>query len=115
LAEPVKEHIDNNFNPLSGIQKEDFGGIAPVIVSFLNRCAEMIQKNDYLGFDILITESASLGNQLITLKKRELKRIQGQNSSTKTSLVYLNMIHESQNIVSFATNLLKVSRKFQKE
>jgi hypothetical protein len=115
LAEPVKEHIDNNFNPLSGIQKEDFGRIAPVIVSYLNRCAEMIQKNDYLGFDILIAESGSLGNQLITLKKRELKRIQGQNSSTKTSLVYLNMIHESQNIVSFTTNLLKVSRKFQKE
>jgi phosphate/sulfate permease len=115
LAEPVKEHIDNNFNPLNNIQKEDFGGITPVIVSYLNRCAEMIQKNDYLGFDILITESASLTNQLITLKKRELKRIQGQSSSTKTSLVYLNMIHESQNIVSFTTNLLKVSRKFQKE
>ncbi|MDR1624084.1 MAG: inorganic phosphate transporter [Tannerellaceae bacterium] len=115
LAEPIKEHIDNNFNPLSGIQKEDIGKITPDIVSYLNRCAEMIQKNDYWGFDLLITESASLLNQLITLKKRELKRIQGQNSSTKTSLVYLNMIHESQNVVSFTTNLLKVSRKFQKE
>ncbi|MDR1161777.1 MAG: inorganic phosphate transporter [Tannerellaceae bacterium] len=115
LAEPVKEHIDNNFNPLSDIQKEDFGRILPDIVSFLNRCAGMIQKNDYWGFDILISDSASLLNQLITLKKRELKRIQGQNSSTKTSMVYLNMIHESQNVVSFTTNLLKVSRKFQKE
>ncbi|MDR1202600.1 MAG: inorganic phosphate transporter [Tannerellaceae bacterium] len=115
LAEPIKEHIDNNFNPLSDIQKEDFGKILPAIVSYLDRCAEMIQKNDYLGFDILITESASLLNQLIALKKRELKRIQGQDSSTKTSMVYLNMIHESQNVVSFTTNLLKVSRKFQKE
>jgi hypothetical protein len=115
LAEPIKEHIDNNFNPLSAIQKEDFGKIAPAIVSYLNSCAEMIQKNDYRGFDILISESADLLNQLVALKKRELKRIQGQDSSTKTSMVYLNTIHESQNVVSFTTNLLKVSRKFQKE
>lgn len=115
LTEPIKEHIDNNFNPLSDIQKEDFNSVSKHIVSYLNRCAEMIQKNNYMGFDILVAESTDLVNQLIALKKRELKRIQGQTSSTKTSMVYLNMIHESQNVVSFTTNLLKVSRKFQKE
>ena len=30
-------------------------------------------------------------------------------------MVYLNMIQEVQNVVSFTTNLLKVSRKFQIE
>ena len=35
--------------------------------------------------------------------------------STKVSMVYLNMVQEAQNVVSFTANLLKVSRKFQKE
>ncbi len=45
----------------------------------------------------------------------ELKRIQGQTGSTKVSMVYLNMVQETQNVVSFTSNLIKVSRKFQME
>ena len=75
----------------------------------------MILKNDYNVFYELIAESITLMNQLTALKKGELKRIQGQSGSTKVSMVYLNMVQEAQNVVSFTANLLKVSRKFQKE
>ena len=68
-----------------------------------------------IGFEELIAESITLMNQLTALKKGELKRIQGQSGSTKVSMVYLNMVQEAQNVVSFTANLLKVSRKFQKE
>lgn len=115
LTEPNKEHVDNNFSPLSSVQKEDFGKMTKSIVSFLNRCAAMIQKNDYHRMDDMIAESIALSNQLTVLKKEELKRIQGQSGSTKVSMVYLNMVQEAQNVVSFTANLLKVSRKFQKE
>ena len=115
LAEPCKDHIDNNFNPLSEIQVKEFGGETEVVIAFINRCAYMIHKNTYAGFEELVNESAELNNQLVALKKGELKRIQGQTGSTKVSMVYLNMIQEVQNVVSFTTNLLKVSRKFQIE
>lgn len=115
LAEPMKDHIDNNFSPLSPVQKDDFGKVSEQIISFLRNCATMICKNDYIGFEELIAESITLMNQLTALKKGELKRIQGQSGSTKVSMVYLNMVQEAQNVVSFTANLLKVSRKFQKE
>lgn len=115
LAEPMKDHIDNNFSPLSPVQKDDFGKVSEQIISFLRNCDTMIRKNDYIGFEELIAESITLMNQLTALKKGELKRIQGQSGSTKVSMVYLNMVQEAQNVVSFTANLLKVSRKFQKE
>lgn len=115
LAEPMKDHIDNNFSPLSPVQKDDFGKVSEQIISFLRNCVTMIRKNDYIGFEELIAESITLMNQLTALKKGELKRIQGQSGSTKVSMVYLNMVQEAQNVVSFTANLLKVSRKFQKE
>lgn len=115
LAEPLKEHIDNNFNPLSEIQKTDFREVTGEIVNFLERAAAMIRQNDYRRMEELVEESVTLNNRLIGLKKGELKRIQGQSGSTKVSMVYLNMVQEAQNIVSFAANLVKVSRKFQKE
>ena len=115
LAEPMKDHIDNNFSPLSPVQKDDFGKVSEQIISFLRNCATMIRKNDYIGFEELIAESITLMNQLTALKKGELKRIQGQSGSTKVSMVYLNMVQEAQNVVSFTANLLKVCWKFKKE
>lgn len=116
LAEPLKEHIDNNFNPLSDIQKQDFTDMTAKIVDYLDRCATMIRNNDYSEMDHLVSLSSELHTQLTALKRGELKRIQGQTgSSTKVSMVYLNMVQEAQNIVDFTCNLIKVSRKFQKE
>lgn len=115
LTEPGKEHVDNHFSPLCEVQKEDFGKMTDEIVSFLNRSSVMIESNDYHRMDDLIAESVDLTAKLTLLKKGELKRIQGQSGSTKVSMVYLNMVQEAQNVVSFTANLLKVSRKFQKE
>lgn len=115
LTEPSKEHVDNNFSPLSEVQKGDFGKMTESIIAYLKRSASMIEKNDYHRLDDVVAESVTLTNQLTALKKGELKRIQGQSGSTKVSMVYLNMVQEAQNVVSFTANLIKVSRKFQKE
>lgn len=115
LTEPSKEHVDNNFSPLSEMQKGDFGKMTESIIAYLKRSASMIEKNDYHRLDDVVAESVTLTNQLTALKKGELKRIQGQSGSTKVSMVYLNMVQEAQNVVSFTANLVKVSRKFQKE
>lgn len=115
LVEPCKQHIDNNFNPLDEIQKKDFTGMDNRVISYLNRCAEMIEKNNYEIMPSLVDESNQLVVGLTQLKKEELKRIQGQSGSTKVSMVYLNMLHETINVVNFACNLIKVSKKFQME
>ena len=115
LTEPSKEHVDNNFSPLSEVQKGDFGKMTESIIAYLRRSASMIEKNDYHRLDDVVAESVTLTSQLTALKKGELKRIQGQSGSTKVSMVYLNMVQEAQNVVSFTANLIKVSRKFQKE
>ena len=113
LAEPCKEHIDNNFNPLDDIQKTDFRQMVQEITAYLGRCADMVDKNDYSILPTLVEESGRLNNRLVQLKKEELRRIQGQHGSTKVSMVYLNMLQEATNVVSFSCNLIRVSNKFQ--
>lgn len=115
LAEPAKEHIDNNFSPLSDVQKHDFRAMTEKITDFLNRCAGMVGSNNYTNLYGMVNESALLKEELVALKRAELKRIQGQSGSTKVSMAYLNMVQEAQNVVAFSCNLIKVSRKFQKE
>lgn len=117
LVEPAKEHIDNNFNPLSEEEVHDLKKLMPKITSFLHNCGRMIREREYFNLPNLISESGVLNNQLVQYKRKELKRIQQDDgtSSTKTSLLYLNILHEMQNVLMFTTNLIKVSRKFQME
>lgn len=115
MAEPCRDHIDNHFNPLSDIQKQDFSKAVDRICEYLQKCADKMKENDYSSFKDLVLESSTLSKDLVLLNKEELRRLQGQTGSTKVSMVYLNMIQETKNVVLFSTNLMKVSRKFQIE
>ena len=115
LCEPCFEHIDNNFNPLDAIQKGEFADITEEINTFILRCQERIANNDYSDFKDDLILSSEIRNSLAQLRRGELQRIQSQTGSIKVSLVYLSMIQEAQNIITYTVNLTKVSRKFQSE
>lgn len=113
LCEPCLEHIDNNFKPLDTIQKGEFADITEDIVYLLQVCRHKLDHNDYSNLEQDIRKSNDLNRQLAYLKREELQRIQSQSGSIKVSMVYLTMIQEAQNIVTYSVNLMKVSRKFQ--
>jgi phosphate/sulfate permease len=115
MCEPVLEHTDNNFNPLDKAQKEEFGEIARQILLFIHSCREKVERNDYEELDREVRASNTINNQLSILKREELKRIQRQSGSIKVSMVYLTVLQEAQNVVTYAINIMKVSKKFQTE
>jgi Na+/phosphate symporter len=107
------EHVDNHFNPLDDIQKEELRRASDEVDLFLRKVMDSIRNNDYHRTYDILQYSLVLYSNLTLLKKGELKRIQGQSGSTKLSMLYLSILQETQNIVQFAANMLKVSRKFQ--
>lgn len=115
LCEPCLEHIDNNFNPLDAIQKGEFGDVAEDITYLIQQCRKKLEENNYDHFEEDIRKANDLNAQLSHLKRQELQRIQSQTGSIKVSMVYLTMIQEAQNVVTYTINLMKVSRKFQVE
>ena len=115
LCEPCLEHIDNNFKPLDTIQKGEFADVTEDIVYLLQVCRHKLENNNYNNFEEDIHKANELNGQLAHLKREELQRIQSQSGSIKVSMVYLTMIQEAQNIVTYSINLMKVSRKFQAE
>lgn len=113
LCEPCLEHIDNNFKPLDAIQKGEFSDVTEDIIYLLQICRHKMETNDYESFENELRKANDLNGQLSHLKREELQRIQSQTGSIKVSMVYLTMIQEVQNVVTYTINLMKVSRKFQ--
>lgn len=113
LCEPCLEHIDNNFNPLDVTQKNEFSEVSAKITALISSCREKLNNNAYEDFETDLATANALNAQLAHLKREELKRIQSQTGSIKVSMVYLTMIQEAQNVVTYTINLMKVNRKFQ--
>ena len=115
LCEPCLEHIDNNFNPLDAIQKGEFSDAAENITYLIQQCRKKLENNEYNNMEEEIRHANDLNGQLSLLKRKELQRIQSQSGSIRVSMVYLTMVQEAQNVVTYTINLMKVSRKFQME
>jgi len=115
LCEPCLEHIDNNFNPLDAIQKGEFSDVSEDITYLIQQCRKKMENNEYNDFEEEIRRANDLNGQLSLLKRKELQRIQSQSGSIRVSMVYLTMVQEAQNVVTYTINLMKVSRKFQME
>ena len=113
LCEPCLEHIDNNFKPMDVIQKGEFADVTEDITYLLQVCRHKVENNNYENLENDIRKANDLNGELAHLKREELQRIQGQSGSIKVSMVYLTMLQEAQNVVTYTINLMKVSRKFQ--
>ena len=114
-CEPCLEHTDNNFNPLEQSQKESFGEIAKSIVLFLEKSQQIVEENKFEELHTLYNQGNILINQLGVLKREEIRYMREQVSYIKVGMVYLSVIQESQNVVAYSINLLKMNQKFQEE
>ncbi len=112
-CDPCLEHTDNNFNPLSEQQRSDFEKIAHAIVEFLEKSQKSIEQGNYDELPLLYNQGNHLINQLGVIKREEIHRMREEVSNVKVKIVYLTVIQESQNVVAYAINLLKMNRKLQ--
>lgn len=113
MCEPCKEHVDNNFNPLPSTSAKEFLPIRDLLLSLLQRTQNIISSGNYDDADAVLAEGEDLKNELSVLHQRQIEKMQEENASVKLSLVYLNLLQESQELVSIMRHMLRASRKFQ--
>lgn len=114
MCEPCKEHVDNNFNPMTEEVVDEFLPVRNELVSLLHRTRNIIASGSYDMADATLAEAENLKNRLSVLNKLQMERLQEEESSVKLSLVYLNLLQESQELVSIMRHMLRASRKFQR-
>ncbi len=113
MCEPLKEHVDNNFNPLPEHCVKEFLPLRDELTSLVLQVQGIIMAGQYEEADKVMQRGELLREKFSRLQKMQLSRVQEINSSLKISLVYLNLLQESQELVSIVRHLLRASRKFQ--
>ncbi len=114
MNEPCKEHVDNNFNPLPKEYADEFIVIRELIESLMERIKTSIENSDYKDYEQLFFTSHHISEELSRLRHKQIEHIQeSKNEELNVSIVYINILQESQELVSGLRHLLRASRKFQ--
>ena len=111
ITRPCFEHINNNHEGLSKEQVDDLININNEVSKIYDRINVMLRTNDFAEIQTVMRMRDGLFESIDEAIKRQLKRIKSKTTSTKASMLYLNILTETKTMVLQSRNLLK-SQKF---
>jgi phosphate/sulfate permease len=112
IADPVYEHLDNNHPGLIPEQSRDLQDLNGSVHSFFDDVQTVIQKEDYENLDSLLNKQRKILDHITKLKKKQIKYIKSESVGTRNTMLYLNLLNESKNLLLYTINVVKSHRDF---
>lgn len=112
IGEPMKEHADNSFSPLSKLYVDEFSPYCRDVYNVLRDINEIIISGNYENSDEVSSRAKDLKHALASLRKEQTMRLHQSKGSLRMDFVYLNLIQESHELLSEVRNLLRGGKKF---
>ncbi|MDY6028518.1 MAG: inorganic phosphate transporter [Prevotella sp.] len=113
MQEPLKEHVDNNFNPLPKVYTEGFETMRRKINELMLQTEQMISTGRYDLYQETLNIADQCKDELSVMRKDVFDRMQHEKlNNLKASLLYLNILQESQEFLSVMRHQLRAAKKF---
>ncbi len=113
IAKPSYEHVNNNHRPLADYQIRNLEKINDSLNEMVGEILTIIETNDYDQIGTVYKKQEELLSLLKKLRKEHIRALKADSSSgTRSSLLYFNLIYETQNFTLHSINLLKSQRDF---
>lgn len=113
IADPCKEHLDNNFNPLPNEYIREYLPLRDRTVSYFQRGREIITNHCYDDLSDLLSESDAFKEELSKIRQQQLERIRNEKVNMRTAFVYLTILQENQELVSSFRHLMRANSKLR--
>lgn len=115
MTEASYSYVDNNHTELSKDQIDDLNQMYTVISGGYKRFGEMMDTKNYAEFDE-ITKIRDVITELYSkLTKRQIKRVKSNETTTRGSILFLNLVSESKILALQSSNLMKSQRNFTEQ
>ncbi len=110
IIKPLFNHLDNNHSVFDAEQFKDLSTLKTDLNEIDMKAINIINNDNYSELDELTKTIQNQIDILKGLRKKQLKRIKKEKSGTRNSMLYLNILHETQNMILHVNNLLKSQR-----
>lgn len=117
MLAPIKEHVDNNFNPVPEAYVKEYEPIRNSVNDLMKMTCDEIETNRYDQYRSILAEADTCKNQLSVIRKVHLNRIQtaSDNKNLQVDMVYLNILQETQQFLSVMRHQLRSAKKFMED
>ena len=112
ITRPSFDHIDNNHAGFSEEQIRDLKEIEEKVSVIYGMVIHMLHNNDYSKIDQTLYLRDSLFEEFAQVIKRQIARIKTGETSTRASMLYLDIISETKTMILQSRNLLKAQKHF---
>lgn len=114
ILEPIKEHVDNNFNPIPQVYINEFRPLRATINDLMQQTETQISTCRFEHYRDTLALADKCKDELSIVRKRHIDRIteMKDNNLLQVSLVYLNLLQESQQLLSDMRHQLRAAKKF---
>lgn len=113
MSEPIKEHVDNNFNPLSNANVAELMEVRKKIGDLIARSQQAVKEMDIKKIDALLAEEDDYKDKLSDLRSAQEDHLQDASAQDiKVVLVYLNLLQETEEMLSALRHYLRALKLF---
>lgn len=115
MCEPCYEHIDNNFAPLPDDLKNQFLPLRDQVVELFDKSLNVLESDDFDSTVDIRNEGDETKEQISKMRKELVVHIHEDMESYSVIYVYLNMLQETQEMISSLRHNLRALRKIERE
>jgi phosphate/sulfate permease len=112
MASTVYEHVHNNHKGLKAEQQPEFLNLIEETTSFFNLLIHIEKEQHFTDLNDAVQRLQLLMAHLDDLRKRQVKRIKSGDAKTRVSILYLDVVADTKNILLYAINIMKSHRDF---
>lgn len=112
IGDPIFEYIDNNHPPMIKEQVKELHELNESVVSFFDEIQNIIKKKNFKELENLIEHQHAILDTIAKIKRKQMKYIKSELVGTRNTLLYLNLLSETKNLVLYSLNMVKSHRDF---
>ena len=115
ICEPCKEYVDNSFSPLGKEYVEELNKVKEMTNWAIDAANIVIYSSDDKEHEIVMDRIKRREDELMNISIEQMNRIQKKHENIDLSVLYLNIIQESVEIVTEMRHILRNSAKMNEK
>ena len=106
------EYIDNNHEGLSPKQMEGLQNIEKSVSEVYASIVNMLRTSDFTDFEQTLAKRDDIFDLFVENIKSQIKRIKSKESTTRNSMLFLEIVSETKTMMLQARNMMRAQRLF---
>ncbi len=113
IVKPTMDHLNNNHKIFTDTQFIELNTISGKLISLSNTIIDAVKKETFNEeMDYILDKQKDILDYIALSGKNHIKRIKNKEVGTRNSILFMNLLSETKNIILHSVNLFKSQRDF---